>query len=273
MSSMRNAVQRRNHKERAQPTERKRWGLLEKHKDYSLRAADHNAKKRKIKTLQQKASERNEDEFYFAMVNSTTVGGVKQTRRGEENSGGGGKTLPFGVVRLMKTQDEGYLRTTLQGTKRKRERVEREVVVSEVGVGGKVSTAGGMGKRVVFGEEGEGVAVVPAPTLDEDDGDADMDGFVSESESVASVEEKQDTKGLSREELAVRRRKRHTVTGKRRQVEALRGRESELGMALREVEAQRARMSGKAGGVNKNGIKWKARLRKSVMALCTRDSL
>ena len=32
MSSMRNAVQRRNHKERAQPVEREKWGVLEKHK-------------------------------------------------------------------------------------------------------------------------------------------------------------------------------------------------------------------------------------------------
>lgn len=32
MSSIRNAVQRRNHKERAQPEERAKWGLLEKRK-------------------------------------------------------------------------------------------------------------------------------------------------------------------------------------------------------------------------------------------------
>lgn len=32
---MRNAVQRRNHKEREQPEERKKWGLLEKHKVWS----------------------------------------------------------------------------------------------------------------------------------------------------------------------------------------------------------------------------------------------
>lgn len=32
MSSMRNAVQRRPHRERAQPLERRRLGLLEKHK-------------------------------------------------------------------------------------------------------------------------------------------------------------------------------------------------------------------------------------------------
>lgn len=29
---MRNAVQRRNHRERAQPIEREKWGILEKHK-------------------------------------------------------------------------------------------------------------------------------------------------------------------------------------------------------------------------------------------------
>ena len=29
---MRNVVQRRNHRERAQPRERQKWGILEKHK-------------------------------------------------------------------------------------------------------------------------------------------------------------------------------------------------------------------------------------------------
>ncbi|KAI7357747.1 hypothetical protein KC336_g22106, partial [Hortaea werneckii] len=128
MSSMRNAVQRRNHKERSQPHERSKWGLLEKHKDYSKRAADHNLKKRKLKALQQKASERNEDEFYFGMVNSETKGGIKQGKRGEENSGGsGGRSLPEAVVKLMKTQDVGYLGLVVQRTRRLRERVEQEV--------------------------------------------------------------------------------------------------------------------------------------------------
>ncbi|KAI7456996.1 hypothetical protein KC351_g18838, partial [Hortaea werneckii] len=128
MSSMRNAVQRRNHKERAQPHERSKWGLLEKHKDYSKRAADHNLKKRKLKALQQKAGERNEDEFYFGMVNAETKGGIKQGKRGEENSGGsGGRSLPEAVVKLMKTQDVGYLGLVVQRTRRLRERVEREV--------------------------------------------------------------------------------------------------------------------------------------------------
>ena len=36
MSSLRNAVKRVTHKERAQPAARKRFGLLEKHKDYEV---------------------------------------------------------------------------------------------------------------------------------------------------------------------------------------------------------------------------------------------
>ncbi|CAI4218637.1 unnamed protein product [Parascedosporium putredinis] len=66
-ASMRNAIQRRPHRERAQPHERRHLGILEKHKDYSLRAKDYNKKKAHLKALRLKASERNEDEFYFGM--------------------------------------------------------------------------------------------------------------------------------------------------------------------------------------------------------------
>ena len=72
MSSLRNAVQRRNHKERSQLSNRHRFGLLEKHKDYVLRARDYHSKEKRIKTLREKASFRSQDEFYHAMLSSKT---------------------------------------------------------------------------------------------------------------------------------------------------------------------------------------------------------
>ena len=248
MSSMRNAVQRRNHRERAQPQERAKWGLLEKSKDYKLRAADHKVKKRKIKALQEKAAERNEDEFYFAMMSSQSKGGVKVAKRGTENSGGG-KVLSEEVVKLMKTQDVGYLRTMLQQTRRERERVQQEVVSGEVGV--KVDLPTPTGKRMVFGDEDENKEAHPTPknhrTAD------DTDDWLSSNESDAENDE-----NLSPEE----QRKRRTQAVRRRKLDALQDRENDLSIALSEVETQRARMNGSIGGVNKKGVKFKVRDRK-----------
>jgi U3 small nucleolar RNA-associated protein 11 len=72
MSSLRNAVKRREHKERSQPQKRKKFGLLEKHKDYVERARDHNKKKERLRKLKEKASFRNPDEFYFKMTHIQT---------------------------------------------------------------------------------------------------------------------------------------------------------------------------------------------------------
>lgn len=72
MSSLRNSLHRRNHKERSQLAHRTRLGLLEKHKDYVKRAKDFHSKQERIKRLKEKAAERNKDEFYFGMIKSQT---------------------------------------------------------------------------------------------------------------------------------------------------------------------------------------------------------
>ena len=74
--SYRNLISRREHKERGQPAKRRRLGLLEKHKDYVLRARDFHRKERTIANLKRKAEERNPDEFYFGMVHKRTTKGV-----------------------------------------------------------------------------------------------------------------------------------------------------------------------------------------------------
>ena len=249
---MRNAVQRRNHRERAQPHERQKWGLLEKPKDYKLRATDHKVKKRKLKALQQKAAERNEDEFYFGMMSAQSQGGVKVAKRGQENAGGGGRVLSGEVVKLMKTQDVGYLRTVLQQTRRERGKVEEEVVGGDVGVSVEVPQPGS--RRVVFGSDDEDVPTQSLPAeLKKND---ESDDWRSENTDI--VEE-----GLDAGELSPKaQQKRHQQEVRRRKLQALKDREQDLSTALQGAEEQRARMSGSMGGTSKRGAKFKIRQRK-----------
>ncbi|KAF4445668.1 hypothetical protein F53441_10617 [Fusarium austroafricanum] len=133
MSSMRNAVARRPHRERAQPLERKRLGLLEKHKDYSLRAKDFNKKKKQLKNLKDKAAERNEDEFYFGMMSRKGPGSrVQDGKRwtGTVDGDRGNKVMDVDTVRLLKTQDIGYLRTMRQVVAKEVARLEEQVVLT-----------------------------------------------------------------------------------------------------------------------------------------------
>ncbi|CAI5943088.1 unnamed protein product, partial [Closterium sp. NIES-64] len=106
MSSLRNVVKRKAHKERAQPVARRRLGLLEKHKDYVLRAKDFHRKEDAIRTMREKAAMRNPDEFYFKMEHSRLNRGrhvrVEKEEWTEEE------------VRLMNSQDMGYIRTKWQ---------------------------------------------------------------------------------------------------------------------------------------------------------------
>ncbi|CAM9653236.1 unnamed protein product [Choristocarpus tenellus] len=111
MSSLRNAVKRVEHKERAQPVARRRLGLLEKHKDYVLRARDYAKKRDHMKALKVKAAMKNPDEFYFAMNKTKTKEGIHEIE--------GGHSLPDGVIQLMKTQDLGYVATKRAEEERK----------------------------------------------------------------------------------------------------------------------------------------------------------
>ncbi|RAH50274.1 rRNA-processing protein UTP11 [Aspergillus brunneoviolaceus CBS 621.78] len=129
MSTMRNAVQRRNHKERGQLQGREKWGILEKHKDYSLRAKDYNAKKAKLKRLQEKVRDRNPDEFNFGMLSSHTA------RQGRHGTGvrdsAAARGLSHDAIKLLKTQDAGYLRTQGERIRRQLGRLEEEVQVQQ----------------------------------------------------------------------------------------------------------------------------------------------
>ncbi|TFB06763.1 U3 small nucleolar RNA-associated protein 11 [Trichoderma ghanense] len=133
MSSLRNSIQRRPHRERAQPLERRRLGLLEKHKDYSQRAKDYNQKKATLKALREKAADRNEDEFYFGMMSRKGPGAKitsgKSWNGRVEGDRGNNKGMDMDTVRLLKTQDLGYVRTMKQVAVKELARLEEQAVL------------------------------------------------------------------------------------------------------------------------------------------------
>lgn len=105
MAKLVHNVQKKQHRERSQTLDRARFGLLEKKKDYKLRATDYHKKQAALKALRAKASNYNPDEYYHGMTRRKTDDrGILQADRGEES-------LSVQQVKLLKTQDANYIRT------------------------------------------------------------------------------------------------------------------------------------------------------------------
>ena len=90
--------------------------MLEKKKDYVLRAKDFNRKKKTIKGLKEKALNRNPDEFYFKMQNSAVKDGI---HRNKKDVG-----LDPEVIKVMKTQDLNYINLKRVAESRKIEKLQ-----------------------------------------------------------------------------------------------------------------------------------------------------
>ncbi|XP_078165151.1 putative U3 small nucleolar RNA-associated protein 11 [Carex rostrata] len=152
MSSLRNAIPRRAHKERAQPESRKKFGLLEKHKDYVLRAKNFHKKEETLKKLREKASFRNPDEFYFKMVHTKIVDGIHRPRS-EANKYTAEELL------VMETQDIGYVLQKLQSEKKKVERLSSALHVLDEKP---------LNKHIYFAEDREEAKEIKARAADQD---------------------------------------------------------------------------------------------------------
>ncbi|KAL9586198.1 MAG: hypothetical protein Q9212_001069 [Teloschistes hypoglaucus] len=276
MSSMRNAVQRRNHKERAQPAQREKWGILEKHKDYSLRAKNYNEKKKRLKILRGKAAERNPDEFSYGMLTSKT------DRYGRKIQDRGNSTLSHDAIKLLKTQDAGYLKTLIQQTRRKRQRTEQEYILSH---DKKVPLFEG-DEEVRDNQHVKFVASREEQYLvDNAQGKQDISSSTeqrplqwtvpwsntnNQPESLHS--ERKDPRQLARqqeegmlalkEERAARKLRKRRGEIRQSRLNVLRAREKDLLVAEQQLGHQRARMGSSVGGVNQKGVKWKIRERK-----------
>jgi U3 small nucleolar RNA-associated protein 11 len=75
-------------------------------KDYSLRAADYNKKKATLKSLRQKAADRNEDDFDVGMLSRAGPGNRLSNGRswtGTIDGDRGNAAMSMEAVRLLKT--------------------------------------------------------------------------------------------------------------------------------------------------------------------------
>uniref|UniRef100_A0A8B9JQM9 U3 small nucleolar RNA-associated protein 11 n=1 Tax=Astyanax mexicanus TaxID=7994 RepID=A0A8B9JQM9_ASTMX len=122
MSSFRKALKskQRDHKERSQPGFRKHLGLLEKKKDYKLRADDFHRKENTINALRKKAMDKNPDEFHFKMTRTQLTDGVHLVEQKEEE-------MTEEQKKIMRTQDIRYVEMKRVAEAKKIERLKSEL--------------------------------------------------------------------------------------------------------------------------------------------------
>lgn len=257
--------------------------------DYSLRAKDHKKKQTVLKSLKQKAAERNDDEFYFGMVSrqagkkfsagalSSSTAKHNKKWTGTVAGDRGNKSMDVDTVRLLKTQDIGYLRTVRNiAAKEVRDLEERAVVAANFAGFDVINTAldeddededdfdsydddeaprksskpKGRPNKIIFADT---VEEVEQNLPDQDDDDNDMDVYSDDDVS-------KDAKKKQREA----RKRRENAERLVRKLRAAKKKLKALTAAENELELQRARMAKTAtsGGITKSGKKIKIRERK-----------
>ncbi|KAL2113979.1 hypothetical protein VUR80DRAFT_1557 [Thermomyces stellatus] len=241
-ASMRNAIQRREHRERAQPHERRHLGLLEKHKDYALRARDYAKKQTQLKNLRKKALDRNEDEFYFGMHSRKGPGSALTRGKGftgKVEGDRGNAALDMDTVRLLKTQDVAYVRTVASGFAKEVDELAKSVVLAKEALGD------GEREKIVFAEgvEERDSALAKKTAGDggeEEDQDEDEDEEFEAEKNRRKLEKLERRLATAKEKLAAVRR------------------------VERELEVQQAKMAKTAtsGGTTRRGKKLMVRKRK-----------
>ena len=208
------------------------------------------------------------------MYNSTTHD------RGQKLAGRGNEALSQDAVKLLKTQDAGYLKTLAQQTKKAKEKLERAFVLIEgkgVTVRGQDPREGGA-KRIIFVKNHEDQSHWGPERLKKQDMPSNETDGLAELEEVEDKEKDEakklfsgqptsqrgidaETEALRSSRILRKKRKRDEETRSSR-LKALKAREKDLLTAERELDLQRAKMSGNVSGINKAGVKWRIRERK-----------
>ena len=204
-----------------------------------------------------------------------------QSRKGRKLADRQNPVLNQDVVKLLKTQDAGYVTTILQKTKRARAKLEQGFVLCDdqsAEVLGAL-TSQERGSHTIFVDSREEqrqynpdgkAASRPDParrkpeisSTDEEKDDSDWKPLVTPQKAPES------RRAVERQELALKQEKllrkqhRKEQDARRSKLAALKARERDLVEAEKELDLQRAKMSNSVGGTTKVGVKWKVRERK-----------
>lgn len=206
--------------------------------------------------------------------------------------------LSHEAIKLLKTQDAGYLRTVGEKVRREMEKVEQEVKLQEgmkeVLGGGKDGKKGEeededededdgfdfgdevedvKPKKLVFADDREEQKELKQRRLlrdeeDDDHMDEDDDGDDSFGQQQQKQQQKKSRKQLEAEREALvnerrtRKLRKRATEARENKLKSLQKKFADISAAERELDWQRGRMDNSVGGTNKNGIKWKIRERK-----------
>ena len=200
--------------------------------------------------------------------------------------------LSHDAIKLLKTQDKGYLRTSGERIRREIERLEREVELqkgmneslgvktqqkneeedddefdgfdSDLDVPDFSAPPKPKSRKVVFADDrGEQQTMKKKRVQDDDSMDEDEDD--DEEPSTATRKTPKQLAAERQKLVEVRRARKlrkRAAEARENKLVALRKQFAEIEAAEREVDWQRSKMDNSVGGTNKNGIKWKIRERK-----------
>jgi U3 small nucleolar RNA-associated protein 11 len=197
--------------------------------------------------------------------------------------------LSHDAIKLLKTQDAGYLRTVGERIRRQMEKLEQEIRlqegVSQVLGGNK----GGEGKKsrvrddddddfdfdfeedaeeevkpkkMVFVDdkrEQRALKKKSARTEDSDDEDEESFGELKRKKTQRELEAERQALADARRARKIKKR---AAEARQSKLKALQKQYTDITAAERELDWQRGRMDNTVGGTNKNGVKWKIRERK-----------
>ena len=242
-----------------------------------------------MKRLQEKARDRNPDEFSFGMMGDRNKRAGRHGRGTIARDSAAARGLSHDAIKLLKTQDKGYLRTTGDRIRREIERLEQEVQLQKgmneaLGVktqqhkeeedGDEFDVLDGdsdtfdlssgpqaKSRKVLFADDRMEQRVMKKQRTEDQEEDC------SEDEEEQSAHKKTPKQlAAERQALADARRARkirkRVLESRQNKLAALRKQYSEIQMAEREIDWQRDKMNNSVGGINKNGVKWKVRERK-----------